>query len=133
MLALVKKCQQLVKFATDELRFRRIYQRYSNFTMVPEDIYVGNLRLARRVADISGSIIECGTWRGGMIAGIADVLGCSRRYHLFDSFQGLPPAKEVDGTAALAWQSNTTSPTYRNNCTASEEEARTDHDPRLQT
>lgn len=92
--------------------------------MIPETGYVGNLHLATRVEQIPGCIVECGTWRGGMIAGIADVLGASRRYYLFDSFEGLPPAQEVDGDAALAWQADTSDPAYYNNCTATEEEAR---------
>jgi O-methyltransferase len=53
------------------------------------------------------------------------VLGPHRAYFLFDSFQGLPPAKEIDGQAAIAWQTKVDSPTYYNNCTASEIEART--------
>ncbi len=93
--------------------------------MVPEREYVANLRVALRADRIAGSIVECGTWRGGMIAGIADVLGPERRYYLFDSFEGLPPAGEADGEAALAFQRNTTSPTYFDNCTASVDEART--------
>lgn len=116
--------RRMVKFAIDDLRFRKVYRNYRTFTMVSERVYVGNLRLARQAADVRGSIVECGTWRGGMIAGIADVLGPDRRYYLYDSFQGLPPAKEIDGAAALAWQSNTTSPSYHDNCTASEDEAR---------
>jgi len=93
--------------------------------MIPESTYIGNLCIAARATEIPGSVVECGTWRGGMIAGIADVLGRDRRYYLFDSFEGLPPAKEIDGPSALAWQSNTTGVDYFNNCTASEDEART--------
>lgn len=92
--------------------------------MIPENIYIANLHLATTVKNISGEIIECGTWRGGMIAGIADVLGPDRHYRLFDSFEGLPPAKEIDGEAALAWQRDTASPTYYENCRAAEEEAK---------
>ena len=137
MLALARNIPQLVKFAadefrlreridsaTDELRFRKIYQKYRHFTMIPERDYIGTLRLARQAMHTPGSIVECGTWRGGMIAGMADVLGPLRRYQLFDSYQGLPPVKEVDGPAALEWQTNKTSSDYHNNCTASEEEAR---------
>jgi hypothetical protein len=120
-----RRFPELVKFANDELRFRKAYKKYKNFTMVPERSYIGNLRLATLAAGILGSVVECGTWRGGMIAGIADVLGPGRRYYLFDSFQGLPPAKQIDGPAALAWQTDTTGPNYHDNCTASEEEART--------
>ena len=43
---------------------------------------------------------------------------------MFDSFEGLPPAKEIDGPAALAWQADTKSAGYFDNCTASEQEAR---------
>lgn len=91
--------------------------------MIPETIFVGNLRLASTIAQLPGDIVECGTWRGGMIAGIADTLGPNRKYWLFDSFEGLPPARQIDGEAALAWQKNTSSPGYHNNCRASEAEA----------
>lgn len=91
--------------------------------MIPVATYVRNLELAQRVRRVEGCVIECGVWRGGMIAGIAEILGPERQYFLFDSFQGLPPAAEVDGPAALAWQANTTGPNYHDNCTASRQEA----------
>ena len=105
-------------------QLRRIYRRYETLTMIPENVYVDNLRLAEVVQNVAGCVVECGTWRGGMMAGLADVLGPSRAYFLFDSFEGLPPAAEVDGPAALSWQANVQGPHYYNNCTASEEEAR---------
>ena len=40
--------------------------------------------------------------------------------HLFDSFEGLPPAKEIDGVAALTWQHDTQSDNYHSNCSADE-------------
>ncbi len=110
--------------ARNDLRYRRIYRKYRDFTMVPEIWYAGNLHLAARVRSIPGAIVECGTWRGGMIAGIADVLGPERHYYLFDSFEGLPPVKEIDGEAALAWARDVNGPCYHNNCRASEDEAR---------
>jgi O-methyltransferase len=121
---LARRLPELIKFAYGDRRLHRIYNKYKDFTMITADDYVENLRLAMRIVEVRGSIIECGTWRGGMIAGIADLLGSDRRYYLFDSFQGLPLAKEIDGVAALAWQSNKDSPGYYNNCTASKEEAR---------
>jgi O-methyltransferase len=102
---------------------RQIYKKYQGHTMLSENTYVRNLKILRRVGDIPGSIVECGVWKGGMIAGMADVLGPQREYVLFDSFQGLPPAKTVDGCAALAWQANHNSPMYYNNCTASKADA----------
>jgi O-methyltransferase len=92
--------------------------------MIPIDSYVENLFLARQVAKLDGCIVECGVWRGGMMAGISTVLGPDREYFLFDSFEGLPPAKEVDGSAALEWQRNTQAPDYYDNCSAGEEYAR---------
>jgi O-methyltransferase len=109
---------------SNEQRLRRTFRKYKAFTMVPENVYIGNLQIASKVKDIPGAIVECGTWRGGMIAGIADVLGGSRHYRLFDSYEGLPPAKEIDGEAALAWQRDTSGGMYHDNCRASEEEAR---------
>jgi hypothetical protein len=117
--------RERVDFAADEWRFRRTYEKFKNFTMVPERVYIENLRLAQRVMRTSGSIVECGTWRGGMIAGIADTLGPSRCYHLFDSFQGLPPVTDIDGVEAREWQTSKSASDHHNNCTASEAEART--------
>jgi O-methyltransferase len=106
-------------------RFYFIYRKYRHYTMIPTEIYVPNLLLAHQLRHVDGCVVECGVWRGGMIAGIAEVLGPHRAYFLFDSFQGLPPAEEIDGQVAIAWQTDIDSPTYYNNCTASEMEART--------
>jgi O-methyltransferase len=113
-----------IKFALEETRFRSLWRKYSAYTMVSERQYCGNLRLAANAAAVQGNIVECGTWRGGMIAGIAEVIGGGRGYYLCDSFEGLPPAQGIDGVAARSWQANTSSPDYYDNCTASEEEAR---------
>lgn len=115
---------KVAKLVVHEARFRRLYRKYKNYTMISEMSYTGNLHLAAKVKNLDGVIIECGTWRGGMIAGIADVLGSGRRYYLCDSFQGLPAAKNIDGVAAQAWQADSAGPVYFNNCTASEEDAR---------
>jgi O-methyltransferase len=118
------KLPRAAQFALNEWRFRRLYRKYRQYTMIQETLYAGNLHLAAKVAAVPGIIVECGTWRGGMIAGIADVLGSTRDYYLCDSFQGLPPAKEIDGPDAIAWQANPSGPTCNNNCTASADEAR---------
>jgi O-methyltransferase len=105
-------------------RFRAIYRKYRAYTMIHEALYVDNLELCAKSAATPGCVVECGVWRGGMSAGMAEVLGADRQYFLFDSFEGLPPAREnLDGAAAVAWQSNTKSPTYYNNCSAEEAEA----------
>ncbi|MGE4288391.1 MAG: TylF/MycF/NovP-related O-methyltransferase [Salinivirgaceae bacterium] len=86
--------------------------------MVPKPVYIDNLELIRRHKLVPGDIVECGVWRGGMMAGIAELMGRNRIYHLFDSFEGLPPAKDIDGEAARDWQKNTESPGFYDNCKA---------------
>jgi O-methyltransferase len=102
------------------LRRRResTFQQLVGYTMIPRETYFDNLQLAEQVAHIPGCVVECGVWRGGMIAGLVSVLGPSRRYYLFDSFAGLPPATEIDGPAALAWQKNPDGQHYHDNCSA---------------
>jgi O-methyltransferase len=95
----------------------QIYKRYKDFTMILPETFMNNLVLCKEKAPESGCIIEAGVWRGGISAAIADMLP-GRVHFLFDSFAGLPPAKEIDGQAALEWQRNVGGPTYFNNCRA---------------
>jgi O-methyltransferase len=104
-------------------RFRAIHDRYRAYTMLPREAFVENLELASRYAGVPGAIVECGTWKGGMSAGLAEVLGPARDYWLFDSFEGLPPARAIEGGAALAWQAATDAPDYHDNCRAAEADA----------
>ena len=104
-------------------QFELIYEKHKRNTMVPRDSYVVNLLIVAKAKAVPGCVIECGTWRGGMSAGMADLLGPGRDYFLFDSFEGLPPAGSSDGEFAKDWQKRDATQTY-NNCTASEEEAR---------
>jgi O-methyltransferase len=102
---------------------RQVYRKYEDHTMIPEATYVRNLLLAKRVRHVEGCVVECGVWRGGMIAGLADLLGDQREYYLFDSFEGLPTATRIDGPALRTWQANVTAPGYHNNCTAAAAQA----------
>jgi O-methyltransferase len=95
-----------------------IFRTFTKFTMIPVIVYIRNLGLVNRNRHIEGCVVECGTWRGGMIGGIAKLLGPDREYYLFDSFEGLPDAKEIDGETAIAWQNDKTSARYLDNCTA---------------
>ena len=79
--------------------------------------------LADQMRNVNGMVVECGTWKGGTIAGMARVLGDGREYVLFDSFEGLPPAREIDGETALSWQADTESPQFYDNCRADEVDA----------
>ncbi|MGH7782071.1 MAG: TylF/MycF/NovP-related O-methyltransferase [Candidatus Binataceae bacterium] len=57
--------------------------------------------------EISGSLVECGVWKGGCVGLMALAHLHShkkpfREIHLFDSFQGLPqPDRKVDGIDAI--------------------------------
>jgi O-methyltransferase len=91
------------------------------------------LDLARQVVavlalGIPGDFVECGVFRGGASFLMADLLRQAgvrdRKIWLFDSFEGMPPAEEIDGAAARAWESDTEGPWYFNNVTASLEEVR---------
>ena len=100
-------------------KFARLHAKYRDYSMIPKHIFIENLYLCHRLArHVDGSVVECGVWRGGMSAAMTHVLGDHREYYLFDSFDGLPPAKEIDGEKALSYQRNTTSPTYFDNCRA---------------
>lgn len=105
-------------------RYDLIYRQLQAFTMVPDHVYTATLRLLQQFREVQGLVVECGTWKGGMIAGMRMLLGDDRQYLLLDSFEGLPSAKEIDGTSALAWQADTDSPNYYDNCRATQEDAR---------
>lgn len=100
-----------------QVQAREAWRRYADYTMVPEQLFIENLKLAWDYRGIDGCVVECGVWRGGMSAGMAAILR-KKEFFLFDSFEGLPEAKEVDGKKALAWQQNTSGPTYYDNCAA---------------
>jgi hypothetical protein len=54
--------------------------------------------------NIPGDVVECGVWRGGSIGLMATVnrrIGSrDRRFHLFDSFEGLPQPSTLDTDVA---------------------------------
>jgi len=50
---------------------------------------------------VPGDLVECGVWNGGSAAAIACAFRTTgRKAWLYDSFMGLPPAREVDGPDA---------------------------------
>jgi O-methyltransferase len=105
-------------------RFDALAAKYAAFTMIPAAAFRENLALARPAALLEGDLVECGTWRGGMLAAIAELVGAGRLCVGFDSFEGLPPAQEIDGSAAQTWQTDTAGENYFDNCRASEAEFR---------
>lgn len=118
--------RQLVKHLLHTTKYAPIYFKYRRSTLVGQWPYMENLALVadalREPALANGVIVECGTWRGGMAAGLIEVGGAGRHYLFCDSFEGLPPARDIDGEAAKAWQTDTASPRYVNNCGVSVQE-----------
>jgi len=101
-------------------QYKLLFKKYRPYTMVPEGAFILNLDLCNHYKTMKGDFVECGVWRGGMSAAISEILGSDRPLHLFDSFQGLPAAREIDGKEALAWQRDVNAPGYFDNCRAEE-------------
>src|ERR1041385_3004517 len=106
-----------------EERLAELRERFASFTMLGRTRFIDNLRLVHRYQHVPGAIVECGTWKGGMIAAIASLLGPSRQYFLFDSYEGLPPPSEADGVEGQQWVNGKDRADYFNNCSASREDA----------
>lgn len=103
---IVKKVLNKLKLVSDKNKAKSIYAKYKDFTMIDASIYIDNLELCNTLQPISGCMVECGVWRGGMIAGVYEYCKPKRSLYLFDSFEGLPEIKENDGVAAKIWQEN---------------------------
>jgi O-methyltransferase len=105
----------------DFFRFGPIFKKYQPYTMIYSRRYfIENLMLVSNTLNVvkDGAVIECGTWKGGMAAAMVEVGGHHREYHFFDSFEGLPPAEDLDGKRAKAYQAATDHPEYYDNCKA---------------
>lgn len=116
--AAFKRCgvdiQRLPRRPISSKRLEQLYSKYKSDTMLGPLEYMRNLALAATVT-VPGCVIECGVWKGGSSAGMAEVLGPERDYYLFDSFQGHVAPQPIDGPAALAWQADTNGPWYFDN------------------
>jgi O-methyltransferase len=84
-----------------------IFQKCRNHSMFGHPAFITNLLLSDTVHQLDGSIVECGTWRGGMSAGFSLNLGKNRKVFLFDSFEGLPDVTKKDGEKAKEYQIQT--------------------------
>lgn len=115
-LRLIRRIKQFIANRWVRRIFNNLYVKYKNFSVIPKDTFIENLYLCKRFSAVDGCVVECGVWKGGMVAAIAEIMSSHRQYYLFDSFDGLPPAQEIDGEAAKAWQKDTSSPWYFDNC-----------------
>jgi O-methyltransferase len=106
------------------VQYRTLFAKYREFTMVSPGAFAANCAVAAGQVSVEGCVIECGVWRGGMSAALAEIMGPERPYYLLDSFEGLPPATAKDGAAAVEWQRSKASPWYHDNCRAEQSYAR---------
>jgi hypothetical protein len=85
---------------------RRIIRTVRPRTMTSHAKLFALIVATRHVADhgIPGAFVECGVWRGGSMQAVALALlereVTDRELHLFDTFEGMPPAGEHDVRAA---------------------------------
>lgn len=114
----VSNARNRVVRSSRAVSFLRLHRKYRDFTMAPPGVFWRNMLVADAHRHVQGCVVECGVWRGGMSAGLAEVLGPQRDYFLFDSFEGLPPVTELDGERAKEWQQDVESETYYDNCRA---------------
>jgi O-methyltransferase len=103
---------------TEEKKLSYLYEKYKKYTMIPPQIFNENISLVSEFKNLKGDFVECGVWKGGMAAAIAEFIGGDREFYLYDSFEGLPDVKPVDGVAAKKWQEDKTSDWYFDNCSA---------------
>jgi O-methyltransferase len=81
---------------------KAIIEAVRPFTMTSPDKLFALITATRYVAThaIPGDFVECGVWRGGSMHAVARTLAArgetSRDLHLFDTYEGMPPAGERD-------------------------------------
>jgi len=111
--------------STPEALFAEIIPLVRPATMVADEalIFTWRAMLSVITNNVPGALVECGAWRGGCSFGMALVQKrffgrVVRPVHMLDSFEGLPPADERDGPAAIEYQLRTDHPQYFDNCRA---------------
>ena len=109
----------------DDKAIAKIIADVRPYSMVPDDALKFTIEstIETIAAGRTGDIVECGTWRGGssfamLLAQRYEWGEVKRPVWLMDSFQGLPPAGDLDGPLARKWQSDANSPIYFDNCRA---------------
>lgn len=83
-----------------------LVQGLKDYTMGSTEALHLHFHLGRNIADrnIKGDIVECGVYNGGSAAAMC--LGANmedRKIWLYDSFEGMPPTKDIDGKDAATY------------------------------
>jgi len=83
-------------------QFIRIFERHRSNTMVSWPGCYQAFQAARHIAKsgVGGAVVQCGVWRGGLAAVVADTLAMEgdkdREFYLYDSFEGMPAPADCD-------------------------------------
>jgi O-methyltransferase len=107
-----------------------VIKRVRPYTMVPEESLADLADQVRTVLteSVPGAFVECGVWRGGASFLMAELLKrarvSDRKVWLLDSFEGMPPPRQIDGRRALEWAQETDDAAYRDNLRVSQEKVR---------
>lgn len=85
--------------------FKTLYRAVKPYTMCGEDSVYTMASLVDYIEehDISGDIVECGVWRGGMMMAAAlSLKSYDRHLYLYDTFTGMDkPNEDVDGLRSI--------------------------------
>jgi len=99
-----------------------LVEKFQSLSMVRSERFMENLMLTQFFSSkVPADVVECGTWKGGMACAMMGVCGDNTQFHFFDSFEGLPDPKPIDGEAAKE-ENRKKSPKYFANCLADYEE-----------
>ncbi|MFA6106358.1 MAG: TylF/MycF/NovP-related O-methyltransferase [Patescibacteria group bacterium] len=87
------------------LRQWLLFKKVESYTMVGHDRLYELYELVEKIEKqgMSGNFVECGVWKGGAAAVMAEIInkyGERRNLWLFDSFAGLPEPSVADGILA---------------------------------
>lgn len=119
MSALARIPSGRLRYALAYPRLAGLWRKYRRLTQVRRWRYIGNLHLVATTLNdpklAGAAVVECGTWKGGMSCGLLSAAPGARAFHFFDSFEGLPPARKIDGKRAIEWQRDTQGSQYLEN------------------
>lgn len=91
-----------------EDEFKQLYKKYAQRSMVPWSGLYTSFKAVRYAAEagIEGALVECGVWKGGCSAIMAETLrvhgGADRPIYLYDTFEGMtePTAQDTHFSGA---------------------------------
>jgi hypothetical protein len=76
-----------------------LYAHIKEYTMCRPERFDNFCRALEFTRNLSGCVVECGVWKGGMIVGAAKFTidnNIEREFYAFDSYEGFPEPTEKD-------------------------------------